>query len=110
MTDHRGWLRARRPDPPEPVRDAVLKAVEQFDAGGVGVPERLARTGLAVLADLVAGPSRREHAAELLAADALLTYACEAAAEEGGDALDAVLTLLRPASFEALLDGEVVEE
>lgn len=104
------WLSAPRPVPPEPLREAVLGVLDRLDTGKGTLPERFARTGMSALAELVAVPAGREGAAELLAVDALLTYACEAAAEEGDEALEAVLALLSPAAFEALVDGEVVEE
>ena len=46
------------------------------------MPERLSRAGLLHLEDAVARPGRdREAAYQLLAADALITYGCEAASE-----------------------------
>lgn len=50
---------------------------------GETVPEALARRGVAALAEAAARPGRnREAAFRLLAADAYLTYACEATVEE----------------------------
>lgn len=49
---------------------------------------RLALAGIRALETVVDRPSERSTATTLLAADALLTYACEAAAEAGPDPLD----------------------
>lgn len=77
MSDLRGWLASRRPTPPPDLADAL--AVE----GGEGSPTSLlTEAGLERLAAARARPGRdRESAFRLLEADALLTYACEAALE-----------------------------
>jgi hypothetical protein len=52
------------------------------DGGVASVPESLLRAGLLHLEDAVGRPGRdREAAYHLLAADALVTYGCEAASE-----------------------------
>ena len=58
------------------------------------------------LRDVVRGPGDRASAPALLAADALLTHAVEAAAEEGRAALDSLLHSLDFDRFQALLPTE----
>lgn len=69
--------------------------------------ELLAEASLVCLrAVLSAVPPKRAAALDLLAADALLTYACEAAAEEGATALEALARDYGPAKLAALLPEE----
>ncbi len=91
------WLGDRRPVPPREPR-ARLEAVAE-DAPGAGASDpdararALAEVGLDALAGARGRPGRvRESAYDLLLADALLTYACEAALD-AADA-DAVLEAL----------------
>ena len=73
------WLDTRRPPPPTALR-AHLEA-ELTDAE-LALPEHLADLGRRALARVVDQPaSGRDLALELLAADALITYAFEAQAE-----------------------------
>ena len=83
---------------------ALTRASEE-GGGAVGVPEQLAEAGLAALAEVIAGVGARASAVRLLAADALLTFACEAAAEEGGGALERLTEALAPDRFAALLEA-----
>ena len=82
------WLDTRRPAPP-----AALRArLEQVVAGetaprstslGARLPAHLAELGRALMAQVASRPAGgRELALDLLAADALITYAFEAQAEE----------------------------
>lgn len=89
MTDAARWLDEREPPAPRPVREAVdrlLAAVEP----GPALPDHFADAALRGLAAVIREPSRRSTAHVLLAADALLTYACEAAAEAGPEELERV--------------------
>ena len=71
------WVVTREPPAPDELR-AWLKIPD----GGPVVPERLLGVGLLHLEEAVARPGRdREAAYQLLAADALITYSCEAASE-----------------------------
>lgn len=86
----RAWVRGRAPAPPEPllewVPDAPLEGgyeVRDLVAAGLGALEQAQRR---------AGRDR-EAAFRLLAADALLTYACEAATE-GADVEGALAEVL----------------
>lgn len=78
------WLATRTPPAPDPLR-AWLKIpdVGTDSNGGVdSVPRSFLDVGLAHLEEAVARPGRdREAAHQLLAADALITYGCEAASE-----------------------------
>lgn len=73
------WLDARWPVPP-PALAARLRAAARDTA--LDAPEHLAALGLEVLRAVAARPTGgRELAVDLLAADALVTYAFEAQAE-----------------------------
>lgn len=78
------WLSTRTPPAPDPLK-AWLKIPEvgsDPDVGLASVPKTLLDVGLAHLEEAVARPGRdREAAYRLLAADALVTYGCEAASE-----------------------------
>jgi hypothetical protein len=71
------WLAERSPPAPEPFQPWLATESRSGDLVDV-----LCRAARASLADALARPGRnRESAFRLLAADALATYACEAAAE-----------------------------
>jgi hypothetical protein len=84
----------------------MLDAVRRGDLGVGHVSERLAAAGLEALYRVVTQPSTRPRAVELLAADALLTYACEAAvdADAGPDALERLADTLDLRRFADLLE------
>jgi hypothetical protein len=88
------WLRERRPPAPEPVIGAVRSALASVGSGRIAdVAHEAAR---ARLVEALARPGRdREGAFALLAADALVTYACEAAldAPDASEALASILTI-----------------
>ena len=74
------WLDSRRPVPPPTLRKHLaLQAGDDF----VTLPQQLAALGGALLERVLARPDGgRELALDLLAADALVTYAFEAQAEQ----------------------------
>ncbi len=78
------WLATRTPPAPDELK-AWLKIPDDganFDGGAASLPGCLVAGGLAHLEEAVARPGRdREAAYQLLAADALITYSCEAASE-----------------------------
>ena len=77
MSDVWEWLEARSPRPPEDLRAAL-----HLDRTSPPLIEALTDAGLRRLSEARARPGRvRESAFRLLEADALLTYACEAALE-----------------------------
>ena len=90
------WLATRTPPAPDELK-AWLKIPDDganFDGGVASLPGCLVAGGLAHLDEAVARPGRdREAAYQLLAADALITYSCEAASEaaDGGGVLREVL-------------------
>jgi hypothetical protein len=81
------WLEARRPAAPEGLA-AHLAAAAQGSPASSAIPDALAATGLRLLDRVTAAsPSGRELAMDLLAADAFITYAFEAQAEQDVDGL-----------------------
>ena len=85
MSDALLWLTERLEDAPEQLRARMLAAVASVAPAGA-THEHLAQAAQACLVRALRDSSR-ESALELLAADALLTHACEAAAEAGSEAL-----------------------
>ena len=73
MTDLRSWLRGRAPAPPE----ALPLHVDSATGDPVDL---LADAGARTLERALTGEGERRGAYDLLAADALITYASEAAA------------------------------
>ena len=79
------WLGTRRPVPPADLRAHLDAAVSD---GVEPLPQHLARLGGELLAWVARHPAGgRELALDLLAADALVTYAFEAQAEADVDGL-----------------------
>ena len=78
------WLRSRLPPIPEPLLPLLLEGDEEaLVEGGLTATVALAGRGMDHLISALERPGRdRDAAFRLLSADALLTYACEAAAEE----------------------------
>lgn len=88
------WLSARTPRPPGHLARRLELVASEAQAGAP-IDEQLARLAVRRLGDLVeAGDHSRAIAGELLAVDALVTYACEAAAERwrSGQLTDSELT------------------
>jgi hypothetical protein len=121
LTDLARWIEARRPPAPPALRAAMLEAVAKAEpgersvagTGDVATAERLADAGVHALARVAAVSSGRSHALELLAADALLTLACEAALDEAVagaaspvDPVERLLDALDMGRFAGILDGE----
>ena len=78
------WVAARTPPAPDELKAWLKIPDDTSDPGGgvASVPECLLRAGLLHLEEAVGRPGRdREAAYQLLAADALVTYGCEAASE-----------------------------
>jgi hypothetical protein len=70
------------------------------------VPAALADAARACLRDALAAGDERAAALHLLAADALITYACEAAADEGGERLDDLVNAASPGRLAELVDAQ----
>ena len=105
MTAIARWLDERGSEAPPSVRMMVEERVAETDPSAP-LHDRLAAAGLAALGDVVGRPSERGTAATLLAADALLTFACEAAADEGLDTLDRLTASLDFERFSHLIQDE----
>ncbi len=76
------WLHARRPAPPEALRARLDRAVAETIAPSP-LPVYLAELGRELLARVASRPEGgRELALDLLTADAFVTYAFEAQAED----------------------------
>lgn len=79
------WLAARRPAAPPTLVEPMTRWLEDSPAS---LPDHLALAGRALLERVLARPEGgRELALDLLAADALVTYAFEAQAEVDAAAL-----------------------
>lgn len=75
------WLDTRRPAPPAALRERLERVA---DDAPLPLPAHLAELGRALLARVASRPrGGRELALDLLAADAFVTYAFEAQAEDG---------------------------
>jgi glutathione S-transferase len=102
------WLHGRIGDLHPELAAAIRRCVREGpdpDAGS-GVAEVLADAASAALERVAHGPQDRAAAVRLLAADAVLTYAFEAAATEGGDPGDLADRVgLRGTLGRALLDA-----
>ena len=80
------WLRARTPEPPRLLQERLERHVRAVPAERLGatMTDAMGALGLIALdASLARGETGDEAALDLLAADAFVTYAFEAAAEEG---------------------------
>ena len=80
MTGARAWLAAEAGDAPASLRERMLTAVADSDEP---VAHALAQAAMNCLRAATADPSGPHAALDLLTADALLTHACAAAAEQG---------------------------
>ncbi len=98
------WLDARESPPPPDLRARLAQALAEVTAETV--PGALAEGALACLRTTMAAPQARETALDLLAADALLTYALEAAAELGASTLREMVELYGPGALASLLPPE----
>ena len=99
------WLSARSAGVPGALAEAMAGAVRKA-AGEESVGATLASAALERLATVARPDAGRGTALDLLAADALLTAAFEAAAEGGPAEVEALGASLGMARFEALLVRE----
>lgn len=118
------WLQERLDGVPESLRERVREAVEAQERSGQRPEATLAEAALRLLERVLSGSvhwsgsgakSRknrdeqsqrlRSDALDLLAADALLTWACEAAAEAGEDAFASFRTTYGEARLARLAPG-----
>ena len=101
MIDAHDWLSERLAGAPAELRARMTHALSRTSAS-VPIHDRLAQAAEACLARGLKD-SAREGALALLAADALFTHACEAAAEKGSSALNSFAAAWDAARFEQLL-------
>jgi hypothetical protein len=92
--DARAWLAGRRAGVPPALHARMIAALDEaLDDGAPavpGVPGALGAAALACLRAALPHCDERAAALHLLAADALITAACEAAAQDADDAAAAV--------------------
>ncbi len=79
------WIQARSTAVPADLRVRVRAAIRGVH-GGEDIPATLALAAESSLSAALERPLARAAAADLLAADSLLTWACEAVAEAGAPA------------------------
>lgn len=104
MSDPLGWIDTRESAAPPALRASMARVIEESGVADGAVWDLLADAALHGLVRILSEPSERANAPRLLAVDALLTYACEAAAESGPDPLAALLERLDWHRFERLLE------
>ncbi len=79
------WLEPRLAGVTDALRERILQAVKRegqaFHAPRFTLHQELRRAGERLLAEAIAMPPSRDTAVTLRAADALMTFACEALAE-----------------------------
>lgn len=76
------WLASRTPPPPTELADRLRGVTEHESCDAGGLSRRLVDIACGILAHV---GDDRESALDLLTADALITYAMEAAAADGDD-------------------------
>ena len=83
MTTTAAWLDGRDPPAPPGLRNRLLELLPSDLPAVSGIPVELLRAGQGLLITLLDGDcASRSAALDLLAADALVTYAFEVAADE----------------------------
>lgn len=102
MSDATHWLSQRVTDAPEQLRARMFAALDMASATAP-VHERLALAASDCLMRALRDQASRASALDLLAADALLTHACEAAAEIDSDTLATFAAAWSAQRFEQLL-------
>ena len=105
MTEAEAWLEPRTAGAPESLRGRMLAALRNVPQAA-GVADSLAAAALACLQDALRDPADRAHALDLLAADALFTHACEAAAADGSAALEQFARAWDATRFTQLLSAD----
>lgn len=105
MTGTQEWLTFRLAGAPDGLRERMLAALDDAANAEAATHDVLALAAAACMQHAMTEQPRRDCALDLLAADALLTHACEAAAEQGGDALAAFTASWNAERFEQLLQA-----
>lgn len=86
--DARVWLARREPAPSERLLERMQDALSSVDRVHGDLASQLGEAALTCLRATLERPGNRAAALDLLAADALLTYGCEAATFEDADAIE----------------------
>lgn len=98
------WLAAHGEQPPAALRARLDTVVASSDPAGGAVADALLQAGRALLSRILdTGSTQRDAALDLLTADALVTYAFEAAADDpatldarAGAAMRAIAGVVQP--------------
>ena len=101
MSEAERWLAAHVEHAPEQLRATMLNAVRETSAATVA--QHLAQAGMICLRKALRDPAKRPSALELLAADALFTHACQAAAHDGAESVVQFAQTWSALRFEELL-------
>lgn len=100
MSAAANWLASRIEQAPASLRSRMLEAISQTSEKTIH--DALAAAAALCLKEAMRQPAKRSSAHLLLAADALLTHACEAAAESGSETLRQFTDKWNPDHFETL--------
>jgi hypothetical protein len=84
----RQWLEQREPAPPPRLLERMRAALKANEPLPRDLSAQLGDAAVTCLQAALEDPERRASALDLLAADALLTYGCEAATLEGPEAVE----------------------
>lgn len=104
--DVTAWFDRQTVDAPAELLAVMRRALASLDARAAGKPhDFLFDAAIVCTRDALALGDDRAAATPLLAADALLTWACELAADGGGAALDSLLDRASE-QLAALLDAQ----
>jgi hypothetical protein len=97
------WLTREAGDAPAALLDRMYEAVRAIPDTEGTLSEQLAAAALDCLREALDRCEERAAALPLLAADALITAACEAAASEAPDALDRLAAACAPDRLAGLI-------
>lgn len=104
MMQASAWLQSHTAEAPEPLRARMQEFLPP--ASHDPVHDQLAAAALLCLRSVLRAPNGPDAALDLLTADALLTHACAAAAEQGEAALARFTESLDAARFQQLLEEQ----
>lgn len=104
MSDRaRAWLAMRAGAVPPELEAVMENAVDEVIGENMPIHHALAEAARICLRQVLRNCEQRTAALPLLAADALITYACEAAVDEPGDALAELARSCEPARLARML-------
>ena len=102
MSSAVAWLETHIAEAPAQLRERMQRALANADETKP-VAQQLSDAAMSCLSASLSNTGERSCAIDLLAADALLTHACQAAAEEGAESLVTLTESMNADSFAALL-------